>query len=177
MDVKASISSLSNTWSVDAWLEKKRKLADTVWLEGALLSHSAGDRIYIAPAPTAFGIVYELQVSDIVEVVDTGRQAKHLDQVYVISRAYLKKDAVALRLQWMLAAEIPSEAHDLSEEAGTILQRVAFGSMLDQTTGPQVTNRRAEHPGGGSGRPAGPTPGATPGGGNRPGNGVSGVRG
>lgn len=60
-----------NSWSREKWLENKRKLADCVWCEGALMKHPMDGKIFLAPELTEYGLVYEIDLEDVVEVIST----------------------------------------------------------------------------------------------------------
>ena len=164
---------LINAWSSDRWLELKRQLAECVWCEGALLQHELPDRLYFAPEPTEFGIVYEILSSDIVEAISTGQTKTKLDRSYAISRLYLRRNAVLKKIVWLVATDLPSDVSPLREVASSLAVRSESISMLDKAILNSNAIDRVEAPGnvGGGGSGGG---GGTRGGG--PGN-SSGVRG
>jgi hypothetical protein len=68
----------SKGWSKERWIRIKEDLHDCVWVEGALLAHQDSDRIYFAPEPTQFGLIYEIRKSDIREALATGQRKSKL---------------------------------------------------------------------------------------------------
>jgi hypothetical protein len=126
---------LINDWSKEKWIAKKDLLKDAVWCEGALLTHEDKNRLYLAPAPTEFGLMYDITKSDIIEVVTTGRVERKLDMNVTISRCYIKKDAIVVRTSWMLASEIPAEAYELSKHTPTLSTAVASAAQTDLAAG------------------------------------------
>lgn len=180
-DTNAVIERATVKWSKESWLNNKEKLSPCVWVEGALLSHPEQGCIYLAPAPTEFGILYELRRDGIVEALDTGRSVSKLDSTYPIVRIYLKPETVLVRLQWTLAAELPDEvsrlharaevmAAERSSPALTALQ--LMGEVGGGTTSPGGGGGGGK--GGGGGDKGGSGGGGGKGGG---GSGASGVRG
>jgi hypothetical protein len=125
------LAGLINTWSKDAWIEKKRKLADCVWLDGAILDHPDKTRIYIAPEPARIGLVYEVLLVDVVEVVKANITKEYLDQSYIISRIYLTKSAALARIEWMTAANIPGDVAALHALLDTCSQDYSGSSHVD----------------------------------------------
>ncbi len=159
---------LIHDWSREKWLEKKRKLAECVWFEAALLRHPDSDMIYAAPEPTQYGVVYELRAADVVEVVRTDRQKAKLDQVYEIARVYVKRDAVVIRQQWMVAVELPNDCRSLSTNLEELERQTTSEALVDR--GGAIVPLKHMNGGGSEG-------GGKKGDGGGGGSGVSGVRG
>ena len=71
---------------------KKRQLSDAVWCEGAILKHSESGKVFLAPSSFAYGIVYEIIIEDLLEIVSTGALDTHLDREYKIIQIYFDKN-------------------------------------------------------------------------------------
>jgi hypothetical protein len=162
------------------------KRSNCVWFEGAILQHNTGDRIYAAPAPTSFGVIYDIRKEDIVEIVETGNKNRHLDRVYRLVRVYLKRETVLLRCQWMTAPEIPPDVDAMHAATPDYHAKGSDGSMVDRAS---HAKSLLDEEGGGGGEPGQigggpsptpsptPTPTPTPAPAPPPKSGVSGVRG
>lgn len=100
---------LINDWSAKDWIAKKKKLSDCVWITGAILKHELDGLIYIAPAPTVYGVIFEFELSSIVEVVETGQISSFLDKEYIISRIYLNKKSIGKKISWCIANDLPAD--------------------------------------------------------------------
>jgi uncharacterized membrane protein YgcG len=177
-DVDTAIEKWGLRWSKETWIANKERLSSCVWCEGALLLHSDAAMVYFAPEPTEFGVVYEIKRSGIVEILETGRVLAKLGNSYQIVRIYIRPEAVLIKMQWMLATEIPHDVAPLREAAK---------NLASETSSPPIADRLkaySQRNGGGGG--ASPSPSPSPGGGGGgggsgsgggSGGGASGVRG
>jgi len=100
----------------------------------ALLHHPDNALIFIAPEPTEYGIVYEVRVEDIVEMIGTEQQKAKLDRSYRMSRVYIKRNAVVVRQQWMLAIELPDDIQVLVRGAATLATEKSSAALVDRVT-------------------------------------------
>ena len=141
-----------------------------------MLAHPDPQFVYFAPEPTEYGIIYEVKRELLVEVLETGRVQEKLSSRYSIVRIYLHPSSVIVKMQWMLAAELPSDARTMHESVATLCQQKSSAPIAD------ILRERLWEAGAAGAQLQSPTPSPslspspspTPGGG---GSGVSGVRG
>jgi hypothetical protein len=166
------LKNCTNDWSLDNWLEIKRRLSDSVWIKAALLSNPNPANIYVSPAPTTFGIIYEIRKEDVDEIIDLRETVSFLDRVYKVVRVYMKKSAVVLRLQWALATGLPQEVADMQGQVADLEAEPSSHAFTDRLL---LSLARSDIPpmGGGGPKP-GPSPSPSPG--PRDGGGGMGVR-
>jgi len=159
------LATVTNAWSKKDWLAKKAKLSDCIWIEGAILESEDTETIWIAPAPTSYGLYYEIALSDVVEILPIERELTFLDKTYRLARIYVKKKAVVVRSTWMLASELPEEVEAVALLSKSYEAKVAAGSLVDE----RITRMLVlgEEPGSGGGGKGSKESGGEKGGGEK----------
>lgn len=117
LDFAQRLSELTNSWSREVWLKRKEALADSVWITGAILPHGDADKIYVAPAPTIYAVLYEIKKSDLLEVLPSEKLARFLGAEYKLARIYLPRTAIVLKIVCLVASELPDETVVMREYA------------------------------------------------------------
>lgn len=150
-------------WKKQDWLARKRKETGCIWVECALLEHEDKTKVYLAPEPDRWSIIFEVDRAELVNVLPTGKVMKYLGNSFSIVRVFIKEETTLIQLRTTFAWEVPGLFQELNAppERDTMLKAHESG-----------------HEGGGGGDHPRPEPSERPR--ERPrggGGGVSGVRG
>jgi uncharacterized membrane protein YgcG len=119
-------------WDAEAWIARKDRLKDCVWVDGTLLQHTRSDRVFFAPEPTDISVIYQLDKVSVVEAELTGRVVKKLGAEFAIVRLFIKRDAVLVKYDWCLAADLPKYLETLRKRAEKSQAAVSGHSLVDR---------------------------------------------
>jgi hypothetical protein len=102
-----------NQWDNADWLKRTDASKGTVILEGALFAHADKSRVYFMSDASGPSVRFELQRSDILDVVDSAHPILIQTKSYKGVRMVLKLDAIVTRVSLHLASglvEYPDHA-------------------------------------------------------------------
>lgn len=116
MSAESKFDKYLSDWDFREWMQRREKITNCVWLEGALLKSPQEGHLFIAPEPTNSGTFFDLRETDIVEILLTERVESRFERKFKIVRVYLKESALVGILRWVTALEASKSMLRLLEQ-------------------------------------------------------------